>query len=82
MPCQLTGLEYGLIPTDIISRVWHLLFRLGARNGLLIEMSGQKQDFWLLYMYTISGPLPEKARGPQQNLGAYAPGPLGKSNPD
>ena len=23
----------------------------------------------------------EKSRGPEQNLGAYAPGPLGKSNP-
>ena len=28
--------------------------------------------------YTISGPMSEKSKGQQQNLGAYAPG---KSNP-
>ena len=35
----------------------------------------------MVMIHTVSGPLSEKSRGPQQNLGAYAPGPLGKSNP-
>ena len=32
------------------NRVWHLVFRLGARKNLLIKISGQKQDFWLFYI--------------------------------
>ena len=43
------------------------------------EFSGQKQDFCII-IYTISGPSSEKLRRPQQNLGAYAPGPVGMSN--
>ena len=49
------------------SRVWHLDFRLGAQKGLFDKLRGQKQDFCII-IYTISAP-----RGPQQNLGAYAP---------
>ena len=58
------------------SRVWHLVFRLGARKGLLIKISGQKQDFWLSYIQFWAPSL--------KNLGAhskiYGHMPLGKSN--
>ena len=40
------------VETDVLwpSRVWHLAFRLGARKGLLTNISGQKQNFWVLYI--------------------------------
>ena len=36
---------------------------------------------FLVIIHTILGPWSEKSRGPQQNLGAYGPGPLWMSNP-
>ena len=57
-----------------------LRFQARGPKRYFDRFSGQKQDFCIL-IYTISGPQSEKSRGPQQNVGAYAPGPLGKSNP-
>ena len=44
-------------------RVWHLDFRLGARKGLLVKISSQKQDFWLFYILS---------RAPSLNLGTHS----------
>ena len=52
-------------------RVWHLDFRLRARKGLLINLV-VKTGYLYYYTYYF---------GPILNLGAYAPGPLGMSNP-
>ena len=57
---------------------------------LRFQSKGPKRSFdenqwsetgYLVIMHTIMGPMSEKSRGPKQNLGAYAPGPLRKSNP-
>ena len=49
---------------DGVVRVWHLDSRLGARKGLLMKNSGQKQDFWLIYILFWAPSL--------KNLGAHS----------
>ena len=59
------------------------------RGGLFIGVVAQagltvnqwSKTVFLVIMHTIFWPLSEKPRGPQQNLGAYATGRLGNSNP-
>ena len=41
-------------------------FKTSARKGLLIKISGQKQDIWLLWMLFWAPSL--------KNIGSYAPG--------
>ena len=47
-----------------LCRVWHLDSRLGARKGLLMKISGQKQNFWLIYIVFWAPSL--------KNLGAHS----------
>ena len=90
---SLNGIYY--IDNSLLSEMYEIPFSVknnwsGQGLTLIFQAKGLKRSFdknkWSetglqVIIHTILGPWPEKSRGPQQNLGAYALGPLGKSNP-
>ena len=83
--------------TEVLPKFFFMLknsvkFSTCLPQGLTLRFQarGPKRSFdknkwsktgFLVNFHTILGLQTEKSRGPQQNLGAYAPRPLGKSNP-
>ena len=59
---------------------------LGSWTQIASDMNSRSETChsviggFLAIIHSIMGPLSEKSMGSQQNLGAYAPGPPGKSN--
>ena len=71
---------HSVLECSTIGQGLTLRFQARGPKRPIGKSRGQKTVFFAIKL-TFLGPYSEKSRGPQQILGAYAPWPLGKSNP-